>query len=112
MTLRVQPDGIREHVVLQLYEDDKPLGYILFDGASAEKHIQDVGDARAELNDPVAPELDPGSRLKAIVNPNWKVEDHRVSEGRVISFRHPGLGWLTFILSDDSVREMVKRLTR
>jgi hypothetical protein len=112
MELRVATDEAREHVVLELWMDGKPLGHINFDGATVEKHIQDVGDMRAELNETVTPELDPGSRLKAIVGPSWKVEDYRVPEGRIISLRHPGLGWLTFILSEDSAREMVKQLTR
>src|SRR3954447_703355 len=74
MELRVATDEAREHVVLELWMDGKPLGHINFDGATVEKHIQDVGDMRAELNETVTPELDPGSRLKAIVGPSWKVE--------------------------------------
>ena len=83
----------------------------LLSGAEAESRIQAVGDARSKLNDAVASTLDPGSRLRPIVDPNWKVEDYRVPEGRIISLRHPGLGWLTFILSEDSASEMVRQLT-
>jgi|SRR5262245_32770558 len=111
MELKVATDGMREHVVIELWMDGTPLGHALLSGAEAESRIQAVGDARSKLNDAVASTLDPGSRLRPIVDPNWKVEDYRVPEGRIISLRHPGLGWLTFILSEDSASEMVRQLT-
>lgn len=64
MELRVATDEAREHVVLELWMDGKPLGHINFDGATVEKHIQDVGDMRAELNETVTPELEGHCRAK------------------------------------------------
>lgn len=112
MKLKVKASSDKEHVVLQLYEDEKPLGYILFDGATAEKHIQDVGQSRAELGDPVTPELDPGAILDAIVDPSWRVNGERLPEGRHIAFRHPGLGWVSFVLPDESAAAIAEWLTK
>jgi len=73
MTLGVKPDAAREHVVLRLAEDDKALGHVLFDGASAENHIRDVGKARAALTEQVTPDLDLGARVDVTVDPRWVI---------------------------------------
>jgi hypothetical protein len=44
----------REHVGMQLEENAKSLGYILFDGATAEKPVPDVAEYRAQLNEEVS----------------------------------------------------------
>lgn len=87
------PDG--EHVQIQLDMNDKPLGYILFDGATAELHAIAVAKVRSELPDPVAPTLDDGSRVEAIANPAWRLDQTEI--GPILALRHPGLGWLGFV---------------
>jgi hypothetical protein len=112
MTMKVWTSEGKEYVGLQLEEDDKPLGHILFDGATAEKHIHDVARHRAELAEQVTPELDPGSRLEAIIDPIWRVQGYRLTEGRLLSFRHPGLGWLSFVLPDKEAVSIAEWLTK
>ena len=111
MRLGVRPDAARQYVDLQLEDDGKPLGRILFDGASAEKHIRDVGRARAALLDPVTPDLDPGARVDVTVDPRWVIGD-RTPVGRQIALRHPGLGWLAFIIPDDEAKAIADWLMK
>jgi hypothetical protein len=112
MELRVATDGMREHVILELWMDGRPLGHIQFDGATAEKHIHDVGRHRANLSDPVTPTLEPGARLEALVDPAWRSPEYRLPEGRILSLRHPGLGWLTFVLPDKEAAAIAEWLTK
>ncbi len=69
MGMKVWTSDDKEHVGMQLEEDDRPLAHILFDGATTEKHIHDVARHRAQLKEEVTPDLDPGARLEAIVGP-------------------------------------------
>ena len=65
MQLKAFPDAPREHVIIELWMDDKPLGHILLDGGTLEDHIHKLAAHRAQLTDEVPRELDPGSRLEA-----------------------------------------------
>jgi hypothetical protein len=112
MVMKVWTTDDKEHVGVQLEQNDKALGYILFDGASAEQHMHNVARHRAELNDGVAPDLDPGARLEAIVDPTWRTPKYRLQEGRILSFRHPGLGWLTFVVPDKEAASIAEWLTK
>jgi len=112
MELKVATDGMHEHVVIELWMDGKPLGHTQLDGATAEMHIQEVADARAQLTDPVSPMLDPNSMLDAVVDPSWRIEDYRISEGRIVAFRHPGLGWMAFVIPEEQAKSIAEWLTK
>lgn len=112
MALKVWTSQDNEHVGMQLEEDDKPLGHIFFDGATTEKHIHDVARHRAQLKEGVTPDLDPGSRFEAIIDPAWKIDGARVPEGRILLLRHPGLGWLSFVLPDKEAASIAEWLTK
>jgi hypothetical protein len=111
MRLNASVDSSREHVVIELSMDGKPLGHIELDSASVEKHIHDLAQHRANLIDPVTPTLDAGSRLEAIVDPRWRVPKP-IEQGRVLALRHPGLGWLSFVFPDKEARAIAEWLTK
>ena len=111
MALNASVDSSREHVVIELSMDGKPLGHIELDSASVEKHIHDLAQQRANLIDPVTPTLDAGSRLEAIVDPRWRVPKP-IEQGRVLALRHPGLGWLSFVFPDKEARAIAAWLTK
>lgn len=97
-----------EHVQLRLDMNDEPLGHILFDGATAERHALEVGKARSALTDPVSPTLDPGSRLEVTPDPAWRLELSKY--GPTLALRHPGLGWLGFVLPPHEAKHMGEAL--
>jgi hypothetical protein len=111
MALNTSVDSSREHVVIEVSMDGKPLGHIELDGTSVEKHIHDLAQHRANLNDPVTLTLDAGSRLEAIVDPRWRVPKP-IEQGRVLALRHPGLGWLSFVFPDKEARAIAEGLTK
>ena len=112
MELKVTADAARENVVLELWMDGRPLGHIKFDGATAEKHMQDVARFRATLADVVTPDLDPGALLDAEFDPKWRVPSFRIEQGRILALRHPGLGWLSFVFPDIEAACLSKWLTK
>lgn len=95
MTLRIAPRDDGE-VLMQMEDGDTPLAHMIFDGASVEEVIRNLSAARMQLPEAVTPDLDPGARMEAVVDPRWKTElisDHGVA---VLALRHPGLGWVSF----------------
>jgi hypothetical protein len=91
--------GIPEHrdtVRLELDADDTPLGHIYMDGATLEAFISELGKCRSQLAEQVTPELDSMARIEAVHASAWRVTS--VPAGRMLALRHPGLGWLGFVL--------------
>jgi hypothetical protein len=113
MTMKAWVEKDREHVVLQMEKKDGPaLAHMLFDSTALDKHISDLAKHRAQLNEPVPPDLDPGSRFEAIVDPAWKVDGVRLAAGRVLLLRHPGLGWLSLVLPDKEAASIAEWMTK
>lgn len=63
--------------------------------------VRTLADLRALMSDPVPRTLDPGARLTVLSDPAWQVKPPAPGTGRdvaVLALRHPGLGWLGFLL--------------
>jgi hypothetical protein len=43
--------------------------------------------------------------------PIWEVSDEVRKDGKVLLIRHPGLGWLGFIIPLDDCKRLAKKLT-
>lgn len=102
----------RQSVVLEMHEDGKLLAHMLFDGASTELLIENLAKARSALLEEVPQMLDPGARLTPLVSPAWRVPDtHTGPSGTVLlALRHPGLGWVSFLLEEARSREIGQAL--
>jgi hypothetical protein len=109
--LRIATDPTRRYVVIELWMDGKRLGHINLDGATAEEHVHAVAKHRADLLDPVAADLHPGARLDAVFDPKWRVLNP-IEAGRILALRHPGLGWLPFVLPDKEAQSIAEWLTK
>jgi hypothetical protein len=79
MQLKAFPGAQREHVTIELWMDDKPLGHIYLDAATLEDHIHKLAGHRSQLKEELPQELAPGSRLEALVDPVWRVPEQRSS---------------------------------
>jgi hypothetical protein len=112
MTIKSWPDDKREHVVIQIEEDEKPLAHIFLDSATLETHIHDLAKHRALLKDEVPRDLDPGSRLATVVDPVWRIPGQHPPGLKVVVLRHSGFGWLSFALPHSEVRAIAESLTK
>jgi hypothetical protein len=98
MVIKCRVDKKKENVVIQIEEDKRALAHILLDSATTENHIPT--------------ELDPGSRLEALIDPIWHIPNYRREQGRILALRHPGLGWLSFVLTDKEAASIAEWLTK
>jgi hypothetical protein len=73
---------------------------ITLDITQVEKLIFQLAAARESMSEPVADEIESGTKLLCVVDPAWrtKLYPHPSIVGPVLSLRHPGFGWLSFIL--------------
>lgn len=97
-------DENRTTAVLEIREDDKPLAHVTFDAAELEGLIRKLSKLRVHMAEQVAPELDPFSRIDDPVDqPAWKVPDTHTGPANrtMLLFRHPGMGWLGFLLEPE-----------
>jgi hypothetical protein len=104
MTLKMRPEPDKQHVYLELQMDGKALGHMYLSAPDMEDHIRAAAKNRAQLSDTVAMDLDPGWRLETFANPVWRTAVH--NEGIVLALRHPGLGWLSFLLPRAEARKL------
>ncbi|MGJ4893809.1 hypothetical protein ACQR2B_06445 [Bradyrhizobium oligotrophicum] len=112
MVLKTTADANRENVLLEMQEDGKPLAHMLLDGASAEGLIHQIGHWRSQLEDEVSPALDPKSLLHAIVDPGWMIDGAKHEGRRLLAMRHPGLGWIAFLIPDGEATKMAEWLSK
>jgi len=99
----------RQLITLEMRMDGKPLGHMFLSASDAEDYIHYFSRHRAELADEVSNDLDPGARLDGIVNPAWRITSEALLSdgttttptedyGLTLILRHPGMGWLSFLL--------------
>jgi hypothetical protein len=113
MTCTAVPTDDRQSAVLQMHEDGKPLAHMILDAASLEGLIRDLARVRARLAEEVTPELDPGARIDIEASPAWKIpRTHTGPPGVVLALRHPGVGWLGFLLDKERAQAIGKALTK
>lgn len=72
--------------------------------------LHGLAGIRQQLSEPIPEQLDPRPRINGTANPNWKVSPH--PEGRGLIFRHPGFGWLGFIVRQDRADEIAELLVK
>lgn len=109
MTRMTLATGISEDgqtAVIEMHEDGKPLAHMFVDASSLEEVIERLGDLRAHMAEGVPLDLDPCSRIKATSFPSWRIPDtHSGPDGTVLfALRHPGLGWIGYILDEATAR--------
>jgi hypothetical protein len=101
----------RQRATLEIHADGTPLAHAIFDPPEFEQLIETLAALRAGMVDEVPREIDPGSRLAAIVDPVWReLPDH--DDGKVLSLRHPGFGWLTFLIPWHEATHIAQQLGR
>ena len=73
--------------------------------------IQDLSDLRETLAPQVPATITAGQRLFATPEPLWEISAEVRADGKVLLVRHPGLGWLGFIIPHDDCERLAGELT-
>ncbi|MGF7005790.1 hypothetical protein [Aminobacter sp. BE322] len=111
MTLDMGLSEGGELAFIQMNQDGTAVAYMTVDAATLEGIIHALAHVRAKMTEEVSPTLDPGARLEAVPSPAWRVPGtHSGAEGVLLALRHPGLGWLGFLLDEPRSRELGRAL--
>ncbi len=95
----IDPD-LKEAVV-ELWMDDQPLGHITLAAPALERLIQRLAECRASLADAVPTTYEHLSTASGIIiDPSWSVLAGAGERQKILAFRHPGMGWLPFVLPE------------
>ena len=76
----------------------------VFDAATLETFITNLGHSRAAMNEHVPETLEPGSRISGIDFPKWKITGNADTTHLLV--RHPGYGWIGIVLSKEQAKTM------
>lgn len=109
--LKVHSDVARLNLVIEAWVNGAPTGSITLSPAQADAFIRALAENRAQLVQPVASEVDDDSS-EPVIDPAWQTPDVRFAEGRLLSIRDPGLGWLTYIFPDNEAADIATWLTK
>jgi hypothetical protein len=82
--------------------EGQPTAKVVMNARDLDLAIAVLGEARALLRDAVPPEprKDKGTREVMVLDPAWRTQMpmHPSLNGLELRLRHPGLGWLTFVI--------------
>lgn len=111
MTYQAGVTENRDAVVLELRQDEKALARIILDAPTVHDLIRNLAKCRAALLETIAVELDPGARIEVTQSPAWRIPDkHSGSFGTVLALRHPGMGWLGFVIEPERAQQIGQAL--
>ncbi len=106
--LNLAPDGSGLHIAFDR-ADHKLVGFTL-EAPELDRLIALLGAARAELAERVPAELEPGARVPATFAPAWQVSETGTPGTHAVMLRHPGFGWLGFVLLGHEARALAESL--
>ena len=102
----------RNTATFTLTMDGHPLGHIILEPPDVEDLIQKAAAIRASMAESVPNEIEPTARLLAADDPIWNTKIPTSSPGPrvLLTFRHPGLGWLANLLPREEARKLGQSL--
>lgn len=89
---------------------DRTQFVIQHDAAAMDELILALGTVRAAMSEPVTPRLDPNSRAPSTRDPAWWCSVYPDFHG--LFLRHPGFGWLAFVLPRNEAKAIAGWLLR
>ncbi len=103
-----------EFITIEIADGDKVLATFEMDALDLSAFIERLGAYREQMAEPVTPMYDHGARMAAIPDPEWVTNPGQDRHpGRVwMSIRHPGYGWLPFLLREDQASRLGTSLVR
>lgn len=104
--LAVANDG--SHARVQISLDGKDVCWGDLEAPELDALIASLAQTRAGLADTVPVNLDPNSRLPAVPDPAYQVG--QLSGTKCLDLRHPGLGWLRFVLPAEEAQKIAQAL--
>lgn len=109
--IKVHVDVAKLNIVLEAWVNNTPTGSVTLSAAETDALIRELGQNRAQLVQPVASNPDEAT-VEPVIDPAWETPEVRYQEGRMLSIRDPGLGWLSYIFPDQEAADVAAWLTK
>ena len=103
-------DGDRKYCVIEIIADGKILGHMEMDAAKVEALILQLSGCRELLVDLVPEKLGPDSVLVPVADPEFHIAKKATEHGPLLALRHPGLGWVSFLLPNEKAAALAEGL--
>jgi len=68
--------------------------------------INFLAGSRAKMLPALDSPSPPKGQQQAVFDPRWCVQPEPLSEGMALAIRHPGLGWLSFVIPPESLKAL------
>lgn len=113
-TTQISLNADRTAVLMEVLADEEIVGSVELPAPEADELIKALASDRARLRDKVPPSLDPNARLNASPRPAVRIDNYVTQDlaGIVLSLRHPGLGWISFLMPNDQALDLAARIQR
>jgi hypothetical protein len=108
--IKVHVDVAKLNIVLEAWVNGAPTGNVTLSAAETDALIRDLGNNRAQLVQQVPDNPDEAS--EPVIDPAWQTPEVRYQEGRMLSIRDPGFGWLSYIFPDQEAADVAAWLTK
>src|ERR1700742_2988089 len=104
MTLKFQMSPDNKNLTIAIHEDERRLGYVVASAGEVEKLIQTLASFRRKMAPEVPRTFKDGCHPAGEVDPIWAIRTHPAALDKVVTIRHFGIGWLSFLLPAESAR--------
>src|SRR5882724_1682785 len=111
-TFNVAAKGDGSVVQFEMLIDGKSVGSAELAAQDTEQLLDLLAHARSDLSNEVPDELEDESKLVPVDDPVWSIPDYREADGRPLFLRHPGFGWMFFLLAEESAKGIAEWLTK
>ena len=110
--MKVNLSDDEDYVTIGLADQGKPTNQITIQADELSLMIAKLAEARAVMSAPISREPPQNCRELAAIDPIWRTNPplHPDVDGVLLRLRHPGFGWLTFILPQHEAAGMGKWL--
>jgi hypothetical protein len=109
-------DGLKSTATIDLLTNAKPATRIELQASELDAVLAALGEARAIMRDgvPIKTPEQRSARELVILDPAWRAEPqlHPSLAGIFLRLRHPGFGWLTFLLPHHEAQSLGSWLTK
>jgi len=111
MKVTIETDKRRDNLAIELARDGKSLGRVIFAASDVEALLLSIAEVRSSLREQVIPELEPKFRIATVEEPAWRISNPTPDGRRMLALRHPGFGWLGFLLDRDRANAISRGLS-
>ena len=104
-SLKLATDDKKSRLVIKFDDVSLEGGELSLDAEQVDELISCLSKIRAEIAPPISSEIIQGTALDAIYDPRWETTAIHESN-RLLVFRHPGLGWVSFVMPQEEAAHL------